>query len=445
MKPVSFYLVTDTHYFEPSLGASGKAYEEYMMREQYFLKESSTIIKTVFFDIADDKDTDILIIPGDLSKNGEIESHKSFIKELYKLKEQGKKIFVITAGHDYNEYSRGFVNDECIQVEGTRFEELYNLYYDFGYSDALAVDESTLSYIAEISPGVRLLAINSDSEGKPKGTIDDRLLEWSRIQIEQAHKDGCTVFGICHYPIIPPVPVFDLVGDAKVKEWRKVASFFADNGVNLFFTGHMHIQSINEFTSENGNRFVDVCTGALVGSPAKYRKVNICEDSSVKIESIEVPDFGWDMNGLSVAEYFDNQFAYSIKNRINGILSGGNGIVKQLKRLGKRVLNSITVGGLGRLLFVRADKSIRKIKFIDLAGEIGVNIFKGDQPYVEGTPVHTAFSKVLKRIGFIIKKIEPKLEKNGVKVDLTEMLMNTIGNSKGFSDNNATIEKDKIV
>ncbi len=28
MKPVSFYLVTDTHYFENKLGAEGKAFEK---------------------------------------------------------------------------------------------------------------------------------------------------------------------------------------------------------------------------------------------------------------------------------------------------------------------------------------------------------------------------------------------------------------------------------
>lgn len=28
MKPVSFYLVTDTHYFENNLGAGGKAFEK---------------------------------------------------------------------------------------------------------------------------------------------------------------------------------------------------------------------------------------------------------------------------------------------------------------------------------------------------------------------------------------------------------------------------------
>lgn len=102
MKPVSFYLVTDTHYFENELEAGGPAFEKNMLTEQYFVKESSAIVKSVFERIGEDKDTDIVIIPGDLTKNGEKESHKSFIKELHSLKESGKKIFVITAGHDCN-------------------------------------------------------------------------------------------------------------------------------------------------------------------------------------------------------------------------------------------------------------------------------------------------------------------------------------------------------
>lgn len=439
MNPLKFYLVTDTHYFEPSLGASGKAYEEYMQREQYFMAESSDIVKAVFEKIADDKETELVIIPGDLSKNGEIESHKSFVKELYKLKEAGKRVYVITAGHDYNEYSRAFVNDECIKAEGTDFRELYNIYYDFGYSQALAVDESTLSYVAEIENGVRLLAINCDSDGNPKGAVDDRLMQWLQLQLDDAKNAGCSVMAICHYPIIPPVPVFELVGDARVKRWREVASLLADNGVELVLTGHMHIQSINEFVSEKGNRLVDICTAGLVGSPAKYRKISIDGDE-MKVESIEAPYCGGNAEGASSKEIFDNQFAYSIINRINGILSGGKGAVGLLKKLGRKILNGITLGGLGRLLWIRVDKSIRKQKFIDFAGDLGVKIFAGDQPYVAGTPEYAAIEKTLKRLGFILRKVEPKLSKDGVNVNLTEMLLDTIGNNKGFSDNNSVIK-----
>ena len=37
----------------------------------------------------------------------------------------------------------------------------------------------------------------------------------------------------------------------------------------------------------------------------------------------------------------------------------------------------------------------------------------------------------------MLKKIEPKLSKDGIKIDLRSMLLDTIGNNKGFSDNNA--------
>ena len=433
---VSFYLLTDTHYFENDLGVEGKAYTKYMKREQYFLKESSAIVKTTFERVAADKETDIVIIPGDLTKNGELESHKSFIKELYKLKESGKKIFVITAGHDYGN-SFAFKNDEKIEVEGAPFDKLTEMYKDFGYGEAIALDEATHSYVAEITDGVRMLGICCDSFNQPKGAMDERHMAWAKEQIDKAKADGCSVFAICHYPIIPSVPVFDLVGDAKIKEWRKIAAFLADNGVELVLTGHMHIQSINEFYSEKGNRLIDVCTSCLPGCPAKYRKITVNENSELKIESIDVEDFGWDMQGLTVQEYFYNQFKNSIVFRVYGALSGGKGIVKHLKNLGAKLVSTGTVGTLGRILLIKVPEPLRKKKITDFIGEIGVSIFLGDMPYTEGTPTYDVISRFLKRFAFVIKKIEPKLSKNGVKINLTDMLLNTIGSNKPYSDNNA--------
>ena len=68
MKPVSFYLVTDTHYFENELGAEGKAFEKTMATEQYFVRESSAIVKSTFARSSDDKETDVVFIPGDITK-----------------------------------------------------------------------------------------------------------------------------------------------------------------------------------------------------------------------------------------------------------------------------------------------------------------------------------------------------------------------------------------
>lgn len=43
MKPVSFYLVTDTHYLNNVLEPGGEAFEKNMVTEQYFVKESHAI------------------------------------------------------------------------------------------------------------------------------------------------------------------------------------------------------------------------------------------------------------------------------------------------------------------------------------------------------------------------------------------------------------------
>ena len=327
--------------------------------------------------------------------------------------------------------------DGRVPVEGTDFDDLCEMYRDFGYGDAIAIDEPTHSYMAQVTEGVRMLAICCDSKGQPKGAMDERHMAWAKEQLDKAKEDNCSVFAICHYPIIPPVPVFDLVGDAKIKEWKEVASFLADNGVELILTGHMHIQSINEFYSEKGNRLIDICTSCLVGSPAKYRKITIDESSVLKIKTIDVEDFGWDLNGLTAQEYFHNHFAEAIVNRVRGALSGGEGIVRHLKAFGRKRFEKITVGTVERLLFIKRDKILKNKKITELIGEVGVGIFLGDGVHTEGTSVYNFISGILKRFSFVLKKVEPKLEKDGNKVDLRSMLLDTIGNNKGFSDNNA--------
>lgn len=441
MKSNSFYLVTDTHFFAPTLGASGEAYEHYMEKEQMTLAENSAIAKATFDKIIEDTETEVVLLPGDLSKNGEKASHLAFVAELNRLKAAGKRVYVITARHDFNPSPVEYVGAERRTIEGTTREELRELYNDFGFSQALEVDERTMSYVAEIFPKVRLLALNSDGklDGSDKGSFDAELLSWIKAQAQKAKEDGCTVFAMNHYPMIPGVPVFSLVGDTKMRDWQNVCDFLADNGVNLVFTGHMHNQSINHRTSAKGNPFTDICTSALVGYPAQYRKITFVDNCTVDVETIDVPAFDWNMQGLTNKQYFERQFKQSIINRIGGMLSGGEGAVKALKGFAWKLLNRITVGGFGRLLWIRVDKRIKKVPLMDLVTAIVMNIFAGDAPFVEGTPEFDAVRRLLKRFGFVIKKVEKKLGKNG-DVDLCKLVFDTLGNNKGYSDNNARVK-----
>ncbi|MBR3868139.1 MAG: hypothetical protein IKM66_02375, partial [Clostridia bacterium] len=108
-----------------------------------------------------------------------------------------------------------------------------------------------------------------------------------------------------------------------------------------------------------------------------------------------------------------------------------------LKAFARKRFDKMTVKSLKRLLCLKRDKEFDKKKFSDFVGEVGLSIFTGDMPYVEGTAGYNLLAGILDRFSFVLKKVEPKLSKNGEKIDLRSMLLNTIGNKKDFSDNNA--------
>ena len=84
MSKLNFYLVTDTHFFKNSLGAYGKEYDEFMRFEQKCFGETEAINNAIFDYLSTQTKTDTILIPGDLSFNGEKESHLGFIKLLKK-------------------------------------------------------------------------------------------------------------------------------------------------------------------------------------------------------------------------------------------------------------------------------------------------------------------------------------------------------------------------
>ena len=318
MENFNFLLLTDTHYFKNSLGARGKEYDEFMRFEQKCFAETEAINNAVFEWLNNTDLTDTVLIAGDLSFNGEYESHLGFIELLKKLRKSGKRIFVITADHDFkNDDDEAFCFDENGKhaPRAAKREELFDLYYEFGFKDAIAVDKKHLSYVAQLSDGIRLLALNNDGNCRDFKTYDDEQLAWIEEQTKKARGDGQMMIAMNHYPMLPGQPIFSIVPSAVQKNAGEITTMLADEGVHLVFTGHMHNQSINEKITEKGNKFYDVCTGSIIASPSVMRYVTVESRKKVKIETINCPDFEWDTNGRSCTKYLDEMFDNMIVNR----------------------------------------------------------------------------------------------------------------------------------
>lgn len=451
MKPLKMFVITDTHYFASKLGCWGEEYKKFMMYEQKCFAETEAVNKATFKWLEGAKDADIVLIAGDLSFNGEKESHLEFIELLKSLKESGKAVYVITAGHDFNDTPFAFNETGRIQPEGTKREDLFDLYYEYGFKQAIAVDKENLSYVAQLGDGVRLLALNNDGNEECGHTYTPEQIDWILQQTKKAREDNQIMIAMNHYPLLPGSPVFELMGEGDIfmKNSDKITTMFADEGVHLCFTGHMHNQSIKKKVTETGNVFWDVCTGSLIGCPASIRLVEIKDEHTAHIKTLPVPEFQWDMEGLTNDEYFQRQFDMMISSMLDSmehdperflrkIKAYNESLLKPVSKIGKW-LNKVTVGKICKLLLVKCPEKLKNKLFRELALEIVRNIFVGDAPYTQGTQEYTAIMGVIKRFSPILKKVGKKLSKNGKEIDLINIIKHTIGNY-GVSDNNAIIE-----
>lgn len=446
MKPLKFYLITDTHYFKNSLGAYGDGYNEFMRYEQKCYAETQAINESVVNWLKTAYEADIILIAGDLSFNGEKESHVEFISLLNELKAAGKQVYVVSADHDINQAPFAYDGGDRISVDAIDRMDIFDLYHDFGFSQAIAVDKKHLSYVAQLGEGVRLLALNNDYDNQR--WFDDEQIEWIKTQAKSAREDGQIMLAMNHYPLLPGQPLFSLISSTYQKNAFDVVNMLADEGVHLVFTGHMHNQSINEFITEKGNKFYDVCTSSIIAHPAIIRHVTINENSTAEIKSIPCPDFKWNTDGKTCEQYLIDLFDSMILNILADMksaperalgkfgLADKKALYPAVKLVG-RFLNSVTVGTMCRLFCIKCDKSLKKMLLKNYAAKLVRGIFEGNQTFVEGNPHGDVFIRFLGRISPILKKVKVK-GFDGKEADLREILKHTAGNY-GIDDYNATL------
>ena len=151
VKNPTFYQITDLHlYAGEEIGSYGKAYDQKAQMDQKCMQESCAIVDAAFQEMIDDKETDVIIISGDLTYDGEKASHDLLLQKLKKLKDAGKRVYVTTATHDYSKIACGFTDQGAFKVEQYPREKLRELYADYGWQEAIAEHTPSFSYVVPI-------------------------------------------------------------------------------------------------------------------------------------------------------------------------------------------------------------------------------------------------------------------------------------------------------
>lgn len=118
-------------------------------------------------DLMQTEELDFVLVPGDLTKDGEKICHEKFAEIFRRLTDNGIPVYVIPGNHDINNpHAVRFIGDKTEPVETVTPEEFALIHSDFGYADALYRHKSSLSYVAEPVEGVWLFAIDSSKYRK---------------------------------------------------------------------------------------------------------------------------------------------------------------------------------------------------------------------------------------------------------------------------------------
>lgn len=280
----SFAVISDIHYHDPSLGVSGTAFEECLDRDRKLIRESREIAEAAFAAV-EKESLDFVIIPGDLTKDGEYDNHLAVAALCARLRESGKKVFVAPGNHDVkNGLSYRYTGDGRERVRNVTPAGFADIYADCGYRDALFRDPNSLSYVAEPVPGLRLLALDScryaeNEENRAAivgGRFEAETLVWIEDVLERAARNGKAVIAMMHHGILEHFPSQAKYFNSYVIErYEQISRMLADYKVRAVFTGHFHAQDIAAVRWDDRTFLFDVETGSLASYPCPYRFVRL--------------------------------------------------------------------------------------------------------------------------------------------------------------------------
>jgi len=469
-EPLKIQFITDLHYYSRKGGTEGKAYEKAESKSQKIIKDSDLVIKAGFDILCKDTSTDIVVLAGDTTRDGEIESHREFIEMLRDLKKRGKRVYVITATHDFRAggVADGYDGDKTIKVPAVENRhDLWDMYYEFGPNEAIASFPQSLCYVVQLAPGYRLFALNDDTNDKEEGRgsgYSDECKKWILEQLKDAHDHDQYVIAMTHHPMVSPSPFYSIIGKGDMqRDHEETRELFADAGLHCMLTGHTHVHDISAITTEKGNVFYDIACGAMLGCPPVMRNVTFDpKNAKIDVDTITIKEVpGLDTGGKPFDEYMKTFFfgmiaevIWAMGNDINRLAEMTDAFsipgekIKKLswiiKPVGK-LLNNLTFKKIWRLC--KKESGLKKADIADIADnsvvdfilELVQNLYCGDSPYGPDTREYKLTCGLLNVIDSFLNTIHLSIGKFIKGAKSVRSLVEPLLWNSGYCDAEATL------
>jgi len=295
---------SDPHYHDPSLGISGLAFKAYLLQDRKMIAQSKQIIESVILTLKS-SNASIILVPGDLTKDGEKTNHEKMAALFVQLESTGKKVFVIPGNHDINNpQSYSYSGSTTTPVQTVTPEEFATIYGQFGFNEALYRDNNSLSYIVALNSNTWLLAMDAcrykenTTTSITGGKFSDATYQWIIDKLTEAKNKNIKVLGMVHHGLVEHYTgQSTMFAEYLLDDWQNKSTEMASLGLKAVFTGHFHAQDIVRKEVNSSTFMFDIETGSLVTWPVPYRTITYTTTNKLTIHTSHVttlsgyPDF----------------------------------------------------------------------------------------------------------------------------------------------------------
>ena len=297
MAQKTIYVLSDLHVMAPELLINdGSAWQAFLSESRKMVDYSQPIFDALVNKI-ETAHPDLVLITGDLTKDGEVLSHDYVVKGLQRWKAAGIPTLVIPGNHDFGT-NKSFYYDgdkqtdaEVLDLDG--YKEKYDGFGYFDHESPAQKPFSDLSYWQEPIDGLIVIGLDSHT-----GSISESDVEEACRRIKWARHDGYEVIVMMHHSLIPHFYKEDsFKKDILVEDHEEIKEKLVEAGAHIVISGHFHTSDIaRDYNSDMSKSIVDISTGSTISYPCDYRiltydpetkDIKVATESVTTLESVE--------------------------------------------------------------------------------------------------------------------------------------------------------------
>lgn len=400
-------VISDIHYYPNSLsGNNNQAFKDFNNSRGKEYENNDSLLSNALQGIdtvlsqAREENASFVLIPGDLTKDGELEGHRELAAKLEAFEaSSGIQVFVTNGNHDVNNSGAcTFENGVQESAEKTSPEQFREIYKNLGYdmADAFYTPEGypenkggMLSYAANLGDSFRLIVVDTskysadygsvNGEHHTDGMVSDAQLKWVTDQAKQATANGRTPIVMQHHNMVPHMDIEEATFNAfPLDNWEQVCEAYGDAGIHYVFTGHLHSSDTATHVNDNGEAVTDILTPTLTSYPNYFRTIDMTTDGSKS--TLDMTNHDIDDESLGLPKITDDDgtaYERPFKYTRSFDLSFGNNLSDFLERMLGGIIDSTfaDIAAAGGLIPYLKTKNIDVEQLlINLIGTNGLSV-----------------------------------------------------------------------